>query len=145
MPRPNTAGFARHVADGMARFGIGAPDPSSSGSRRPAPLEARIFSLVAEHYRLSQHAVRRSAERGPVTEAKVIAIVLLSRHAGADVGALARKFTRTRRLINARLADFARAERGEACDKIFSENFMASYRAIEEKVIIFITENGRAD
>lgn len=98
-------------------------------------IRTKIFDEVSAEYKMTPEAIITSAKRGNVTQAKVMAMLLLHRHMNISQVEIAMLFSRGASLVSKRIKLFNSESRN---DKIYSDkNFMITYEKINKKINSF--------
>ena len=132
--------FAKFFYKGMRRFGLEKVQRKmaelyiSDHGVREGALKEKIFSEISAHYGMSPEAIITSVKRGNVTQAKVIAMLLIHRHLHISQSEIALLFGRGPSLVSRRIKLF-----NNGTEKISSnKDFISAYEKINLKVNEFI-------
>ena len=121
----------------------------SGGGIAPSPapnnlLYRRIFDEIAAVYGISPKTIRNSPRRGHITEAKVMAIILISRHADTTHAEIATLFGRGASTVGGYIRAFDRMENASTSAEILkifgSRSFMPNFNKINATLIKYNCE-----
>ena len=135
--------FINHINKGLKRYGLNGKLKSIGTSESSGRfLERLIFTTVADQYRLSVRAIKASSKRGPVTQARAMAIIFLSKHMKMPQVEIASIFNLSKTHVSKRIKAFKIARNGGPRDKLFCQDaFIKNYQSINEKIILFKNSN----
>lgn len=140
------AEFVDYLHRGIRKFGI-APIKEKLGEMYkadvPRTLKAKIFEEITGVYGVPKHAIIRSRRRGAVTEAKVMAIILLHKHVAVTQTEIAAMFGCGRSVVGRRIKAFNGVNGSggvlSASDNAFAKiyenkEFMSRFKDIDTKI-----------
>lgn len=136
--------LVRHINVGLRRYGLADRDGNlktvadSRNDSNVKILQKQIIVEVAMFFNISERRIRTSTERGHVTEARVMCIILLNKHATLTSVELGRLFGRGTRVINQRLSAFKKAQNGKKTIKNYGDSlFLHKFNKINARIVEF--------
>jgi len=142
--------FVKDLYKGIRRFGLMRIEAKlqelymSDASSVNEVLKKKIFDEISSAYGIPAHTIIRSKKRGAITQAKVIAIILLHRHLCITQAEIAEMFDRGETLISRRIKVFKSASAGDPIpdsermfEKMYSsKDFMEKFNKINNSIIV---------
>lgn len=150
--KEGVSALVRSINDGIKKYGLARIEQklselsTSSPKTRQALIKSRILDEISAVYGISKRAFLTSNKRGAVTQAKVTAILLFSRHLTASQAEIADIFDIPVTVCYARIRTFKRVvenrpvlEKEKHFEKVYQYNdFMAKIDQIDRVITEFV-------
>ncbi len=153
MPKQNInqsdiVSFVKYLCKGIKKFGVVRIEEKmrelseDSYDTQQKALRDKIFYEIYCQYRVSKNVVLKSSKRGVVTQAKVMAIILFSKHLEVSQREIASIFGRGQSLVSRRIKTFeiymSDSVNEKPFEKIYEDkDFIVNYKKINETIIAF--------
>lgn len=110
-------------------------------AKKQPSVQQIVLVETAKYYAVSVRHIRTAKTRGVTTESKIMCILLLNRHAGADARVIALLLGLTPNMVSKRLRAFALALKGNRDEKIYGQQeFIDKFRALSKQIMTALSE-----
>lgn len=108
-------------------------------NKEQSAIEDKIYQEIYVYYRIDREMIHHSKQRGVVTNAKVMAILLFHKHIDISQAEIAKRFSRGQSIISRRVRSFysviSNGQDAKIIDKVYCDPaFISIFNHIDKKI-----------